>query len=391
MGRLQTHRTVGLNPLVVLGATGSIGEQTLDVAQRLDIPVAAVAAARGSEALHAIALQHADSDVAVASPTPAERERFTESFGRRVAFGAEAIADLAGRTGHTIVNGIVGAAGLPSSLAALEAGNRLALANKESLVAAGPVMKSALARGGGELIPIDSEHSAIWQCLVGENVGDVSRLILTASGGPFRGKTVSDLERVTVAEALDHPTWSMGPRITIDSATLMNKAFEVIEAHMLFDVPYDDIDVVVHPQSIVHSLVEFRDGALKAELGTADMRGPIQYAITYPERQPLEKTQFDLTAAALEFFEPDRDTFPCLDLGYAAGRSGGSAPAVLNAADEVAVHAFLQGQIGFTSIARVVERTLERCGCAPIRSLDDVLDADNEARGIAREALGVSC
>lgn len=391
MGRLQTHRIVGLNPLVVLGATGSIGEQTLDVAQRLGIPVAAVAAARGSEALHSIASLHPEAVVAVASPTPSERERFTQSFGKRVAFGPEAVADLARRAGHTVVNGIVGAAGLPSSLAALEAGNRLALANKESLVAAGPVMKAALARGGGELIPVDSEHSAIWQCLVGETTGDVSRLILTASGGPFRGKTIDDLEGVTVAEALDHPTWSMGPRITIDSATLMNKAFEVIEAHMLFDLSYDDINVVVHPQSIVHSLVEFRDGAIKAELGSADMRGPIQYAITYPDRQPLEEAPFDLTATPLEFFEPDRVTFPCLDLGYAAGRAGGSAPAVLNAADEVAVHAFLQGQIGFTSIARVVERTLDRCGSVPIESLEDVLDADDRARGIAREALGVSC
>lgn len=338
-----------------------------------------------------MASHHADAAIAVASPTPSERERFTESFGSRVAFGACAVADLARRTGHTIVNGIVGAAGLPSSVAALEAGNRLALANKESLVAAGPVMKAAQARGGGELIPIDSEHSAIWQCLVGENNADVSRLILTASGGPFRGKTIDDLERVTAAEALDHPTWSMGPRITIDSATLMNKAFEVIEAHMLFDLSYDDIDVVVHPQSIVHSLVEFRDGAIKAELGSADMRGPIQYAITYPERRPLEEAPFDLTATSLEFFEPDRVTFPCLDLGYAAGRAGGSAPAVLNASDEVAVHAFLQGQIGFTSIARVVERTLDRCGSVPIDSLDDVLEADDHARGIAREALGVSC
>lgn len=391
MGRLPRDRTPRLKPLVVLGVTGSIGTQTLQVAAALDVTVAAIAAARGSDELEAIAVSLPDADIVVASPTPSERVRFSERFGARVTFGSDAVTALASRQGSTVVNGIVGAAGLPSSLAALEAGNRLALANKESLVAAGPVMRAAQNNGGGELIPVDSEHSAIWQCLAGESRSSVARLVLTASGGPFRDWSAEALEAVTVEQALNHPTWTMGPRITIDSATLMNKAFEVIEAHYLFDMAYDDIDVVVHPQSVVHSLVEFRDGAMKAELGSADMRGPIQYAITYPDRGTMQKSAFDITATPLEFYAPDHDAFPCLGLGYAAGRAGGSAPAVLNAADEVAVHAFLRGQIGFASIAKVVEETLDQCGVHAIETLDDVRAVDDEARGRATEIIGVSC
>ncbi|MDH5374028.1 MAG: 1-deoxy-D-xylulose-5-phosphate reductoisomerase, partial [Acidimicrobiia bacterium] len=243
-------------PLVVLGATGSIGRQTLDVAGRLGIEVIALAARRGSNELLSIANDWPDARIVATAATGDERHRMSSVLGRRVAFGPEALEALAGEQGATIVNGVVGAAGLRASVAALAAGNRLALANKESLVAGGPVVLAALARGGGELLPVDSEHSALFQCLVGESPAAVRRLILTASGGPFRGWSRENLDTVTPAQALAHPTWNMGRRITIDSATLFNKGLEVIEAHYLFDIPYDSIDVVVHPQSIVHSLVE---------------------------------------------------------------------------------------------------------------------------------------
>lgn len=378
-----------VNPLVVLGATGSIGRQTLEVADRLEIPVAAVAARRGSEDLLAIALTHPEADVAVAAPTVGEQERLIAELGARVSFGPESLVDLAGRTGMTVVNGVVGAAGLSASVAALEVGNRLALANKESLVAGGPVLKRALRRGGGELLPVDSEHSALLQCLSGEDPSSVARLILTASGGPFRGRDAESIASVTVAEALAHPTWSMGPRITIDSATLMNKAFEVIEAHLLFDLSYDQIDVVVHPQSIVHSLVEFVDGSLKAHLGEPDMRVPIQYAITHPARRPGPLAPFPLAGQTLTFEPPDRAGFPLLDIGYEAGRRGGSAPAVLNAADEIAVQAFLDGRIGFSAIPRVVAGTLERVSLRKLEEVADVVAVDAEARSIASELAGV--
>jgi 1-deoxy-D-xylulose-5-phosphate reductoisomerase len=376
---------------VVLGVTGSIGRQALEVAARLDLPVPAIAAGRGSESLLEIARTLPDSVVVVAAPTPGEREAFREALGDRVSFGEGALIEAAALPGTTVVNGIVGAAGLRASVAALGAGNRLALANKESLVAGGPVVLAALESGGGELIPVDSEHSALAQCLEGEEIGAVRRLVLSASGGPFRGRDAAGLEAVTVEHALDHPTWSMGPRITIDSATLMNKAFEVIEAHYLFGIDYDRIDVVVHPQSIVHSLIEFVDGSLKAHLGEPDMRVPIQYAITYPHRAPGTLEEFSLAGRSLTFEEPDPEAFPCLRLGYEAGRAGGSAPAVLNAADEIAVQAFLERRIGFSSIATIVEQTLETVEHRDLGTVGDVLDADGEARGVARSLVGGSC
>jgi 1-deoxy-D-xylulose-5-phosphate reductoisomerase len=377
--------------LVVLGATGSIGSQTLAVASQLGLPVAAIGARAGSESLLELAADHPEALVAVAGPTPAERERFESVLGERVRFGPESLVEVAALTDSIVVNGTVGVAGLPASVAALDAGNRLALANKESLVAGGDVVLDALRRGGGELVPVDSEHSALHQCLVGEDHETVRRLILSASGGPFRGRTSAELEAVTVEEALDHPTWRMGPRITIDSATLMNKALEVIEAHHLFGFAYDQIDVVVHPQSIVHSLVEFVDGSLKAHLGEPDMRVPIQYAVTAPGRAGGAMEPFSLAGRTLTFEEPDRAAFPSLDLGYAAGRTGGSAPAVLNAADEVAVQAFLERRIGFSSIPVVVERTLESVDHHPVASVDEVVAADREARSVAFEHLGTSC
>ena len=374
-----------MNPLVVLGVTGSIGEQTLDVARQLDIPVAAMAANRGSAELIAAASAWPEAKVVVANPSPDARAACDEALGARVTFGTEAVAALASAPAHTVVNGIVGAAGLIPSMAAARAGNRIALANKESLVAGGDVLTEAAASGGAEIIPVDSEHSALWQCLVGEP--GYRRIVLTASGGPFRGRSRASLRDVGVAAALAHPTWAMGSRITIDSSTLMNKAFEVIEAHHLFAADYDDIDVVVHPQSIIHSMVEFDDGSIKAQLGDPDMRLPIQYAITYPERAPTADRQFDITKQDLTFEPPDLETFRLLAMGYEAGRAGGSAPAVLNAADEIAVAAFLDGRIGYLDIEAVVERCLEMVAWRPMTSEQDVLAADAEARVKAAEAV----
>lgn len=390
MGAVRDAGAAALRPLVVLGATGSIGRQALDVARRLGMEVRGLGTGRGSAALLALAARHPRAQVAVAAPTAAQRRRGVEALGGRVAFGPEAIAGLAALPGCIVLNGIVGAAGLPASLAALEAGNRLALANKESLVAGGPLVAEAQHRGGGELIPVDSEHSALAQCLAGEDPAAIRRILLSASGGPFRGRRRAELAKVTVAEALAHPTWRMGRRITIDSATLMNKAFEVIEAHHLFHVPYDRIEVVVHPQSVVHSLVEFVDGSLKAQLGFPDMRLPIQYALTYPSRVESPRRPFELAGRSLTFERPDLRSFQCLRLGYEAGRAGGSAPAVLNAADEVAVRAFLDGRIGFTAIPAVVERALETVPLRPLSGLTDLLAADAEARAAATAALGAA-
>lgn len=379
-----------LSGLVVLGATGSIGRQTLDVASSLGLDVVALAANRATDEFAALAVVHPGAALALAGGSDGERSALGAQFGSRIDFGPAAVAALAAIPGTTVVNGIVGAAGLEPSVAALEAGNRLALANKESLVAGGPVVTAAAERGGGELIPVDSEHSALWQSLVGENPESIRRLILTASGGPFLGKSADHLASVSVQEALAHPTWDMGPRITIDSATLMNKAFEVIEAHYLFGVGYDAIDVVVHPQSVIHSLVEYVDGSVKAQLGDPDMRVPIQYAITYPERAPAAIAPLDLTGSPLTFESPDRGSFPCLDLGFEAGRRGGSAPAVLNAADEVAVAAFLGEKIGFRDIARVVSATLDIVPHRALTSVAEVLDADGEARRAASDLVSAA-
>lgn len=370
-----------MRPLVVLGATGSIGQQTLEVAERLGIEVAAVAAARPSPQFEQLLRRHPGVAAALAGPAAGT------DLGERhpdVRFGPDAVVALAAEPGRTVVNGIVGAAGLASTLAAAGAGNRVALANKESMVTAGALVMETAAAAGAEVIPVDSEHSALFQCLAGEHPDDVARLVLTASGGPFRGRRRSELATVTPADALRHPTWDMGGRITIDSATLVNKGLEVIEAHHLFGVPFDRVHVVVHPQSIVHSAVEFVDGALKAHLGFPDMRIPIQYALTYPRRAPGPGPAFDLAGVDLAFEEVDRAAFPALDLAYEVGRAGGSAPAVYNAADEVAVAAFLDGRIAFTAITDVVVSTVDRLPARPVRSADDVFAADREAREVAR-------
>lgn len=383
MDRFFLDGIAHLKQVSILGVTGSIGRQAVDVAERLRIPVFGIAAYHGSEALLASARRLPAARVVVAGPTDDEVARFRAELGGRVAFGQEALLELAATSDTIAVNGIVGVAGLAPTVAALEAGNRVALANKESLVAGGPVVVSAATTGTGEIIPVDSEHSALWQCLVGETADSVRRLVLTASGGPFRGMSKDSLVGVSVEQALAHPTWAMGPRITIDSATMMNKALEVIEAHYLFAIPYDRIDVVVHPQSIVHSLVEFVDGTLKAELGHPDMRVAIQYAVAFPQRVGGHLDSFDLTKTPLTFEQPDRTAFPSLDLGAWAGRTGRSAPAVLNAADEIAVAAFLEEKITFPAIADVVAATLERIPVVDLATVSDVLAIDGEARKVA--------
>ncbi len=368
-----------LRPVVVLGATGSIGLQTLEVADRLGMPVVGLAAGRDSPSFFDLATRYPDAILAVAAASNGVPDGVT------VGVGGEAVAALGEIPGSIVVNGIVGAAGLEPTLTALSAGNRVALANKESLVTGGSLVLDALQTEGAELLPVDSEHSAVWQCLAGEDPATVRRVVLTASGGPFRGLAAGDLAGVSVAEALAHPTWDMGDRITIDSATLMNKAFEVIEAHFLFGLDFDQIDVVVHPQSFVHAFVEFVDGVVKAEVGPPDMRKPIQVALTHPDRAPSVPAAFEFMD--LTFAAPDRLAFPALDLGYVAGRMGGNAPAVLNAADEVAVSAFLDGSIPFTAITEVVASSLDAVPHRALQRLEDALDADSDGRNAAAKAV----
>jgi len=376
-------------PVVVLGAGGSIGRQTIEVCDWLEVPILGLAVRRPRAELVAMMQGRDETRLVVTGGSDDERDQLSKALGDRVAFGTEALAELAATPETTVVNGIVGAAGLRASMAVLEAGNRLGLANKESLVAGGPVLLEAVRRGGGELIPIDSEHSAIFQLLAGSD--EIDELVITASGGPFRGRSFDALLDVTPAEALAHPTWEMGDRISIDSATLANKGLEVIEAHYLFGVPFERIDVVVHPQSVVHSLIRLVDGALLCHLGTTDMRIPIQYALTYPERAPSLVSAFDLTSTELTFEEPDTSTFRALALAYEAGREGGGLPAVFNAADEIAVEAFLTGRIGFTAIPEIIERTLESIEPRQLRTVADVLDVDAEARQSAAALVTEAC
>jgi 1-deoxy-D-xylulose-5-phosphate reductoisomerase len=375
--------------IAVVGSTGSIGTQTLDVvaAEPDRYRIVALGAGRSVEALAAQAQAVRPERVAIADESLAGELEARVPRGTEVWAGPEALAAIA-READVVVNGVVGFAGLPVTLAALEAGRRLALANKESLIAGGPVVQRARATPGAEILPVDSEHAAVHQCLASGGRDRLARIVLTASGGPFRGRSAADLASVTVADALAHPTWSMGPKITVDSSTLMNKGLEVIEAHELFGVPYDRIDVVVHPQSIVHSMVEFTDGSTMAQLSQPDMRLPISYALAYPDRGGVAFGALDWAAVPrLDFEPPDREAFPCLDLAYQAGREGGTAPAWLNAANEVAVAAFLEKLISWKSIADVVKETLVRHhGTNPV-SVDVVLDADRLAREQARRVV----
>ncbi|WP_300616532.1 1-deoxy-D-xylulose-5-phosphate reductoisomerase [Dokdonella sp.] len=384
--------------IAILGATGSIGASTLDlVARHPDRFRATVLAAHRSVDALAELCARFRPDVAViadASCEAALRDRIAANgAGCRVLAGPDALLEAAsGPHCDTVVAAIVGAAGLESTLAAARAGKRLLLANKEAIVMAGALLKAALDDGGGELLPLDSEHNAIFQCLPATRTSlagvGVRRLLLTASGGPFRGRTRADLGTITPAQACAHPNWSMGRKISVDSATLMNKGLEVIEAHHLFDAAPDRIEVVVHPQSIVHSMVEYADGSVLAQLGNPDMRTAIAYALAWPERIDAGVTPLDLLRTArLDFEPPDLDTFRCLALAYAALRAGGTATTVLNAANEEAVAAFLDERLPFLAIAETIERCLDTVDSVPASDLDAILDADSAARREARRII----
>jgi 1-deoxy-D-xylulose-5-phosphate reductoisomerase len=373
--------------VAIAGSTGSIGTQTIDVvrAERERYEVVGLGVGTSVDRLIEQALDLRPKVVAVADPT--RRAEVAEALP--FADVVPNLADLA-HDADVVVNGVVGFAGLAVTLETLGQGKRLALANKESLIAAGPVVQPLRETPGAELIPVDSEHCAVHQCLRStvRQDAELDRIVLTASGGPFRGKSAADLQGVTASEALNHPTWKMGPKITVDSSTLMNKGLEVIEAHELFGTPYDHIEVVVHPQSIVHSMVEFTDGATIAQLSLPDMRLPIGYALAYPERIGTPFGRIDWSALGrLDFEPPDRATFRCLDLAYAAGRLGGTAPAWLNAANEVAVQAFLDGVIGWAQIPEVLERVLSRHDGNPATSADVVIEADRRARRAAHDVI----
>jgi 1-deoxy-D-xylulose-5-phosphate reductoisomerase len=373
--------------VLILGSTGSIGVQALDVIERNNELIAVgLSAGTDHEALLRQAVRHRVDAVALADPAAAASAAGQWDEGS-VFSGVEGLMRLVTETQCDIVlNAIVGSAGLGPTVVALGEGIDLALANKESLVVGGELVMQLAEATGAQLIPVDSEHSALFQLLAGEAPGTVDRLVLTASGGPFRGMTRAQLADVGVADALAHPTWEMGGKITIDSATLMNKGLEIIEAHHLFGVGYDDIDAVVHPQSIIHSLIDLNDGATLAHLGYPDMRVPISYALNFPARTDVPVERLDLAAlGSLTFERPDREVFACLALAEAAGRAGGTAPCVMNAANEVAVAAFLEQRIPFLAIPEVIERTLESVEHAPLGHFSQLGDVDHEARVKAEE------
>jgi len=374
--------------VAILGSTGSVGRSALEVMGRHPerFRVVALAANRSVAALREQAALHRPRRVVVADPGAGR----LDLPGVSCAYGREALIELAGNSdADVVVNALVGVSGLEPTLAVLRAGKRLALANKESLVAGGELVDETARSGGGELVPVDSEHSAILQCLAGSDPGHVARIVLTASGGPFRRWEAARMNDVTPADALRHPTWNMGSKITIDSATLANKALEVIEAHFLYGMEYERIDVVVHPQSIVHSFVEFTDGSVVAQLGLPTMELPILYALTHPERidDVSLRTFRPSRLSDLTFEELDRPRFPLFELGVQAGRAGGWAPTVFNAANEVAVHAFLEGVLPFREMAVVVGAALERTPPGRMRSVEDVLGVDAEARRVTRESI----
>jgi 1-deoxy-D-xylulose-5-phosphate reductoisomerase len=372
----------------IVGSTGSIGTQTLDVVAAAGdrYEIVALGAATSVELLAEQARAVRPKVVALADATRAAELEALVPPGTEVRAGADALASLASLA-DVVVNGVVGFAGLGVTVETLRAGRRLALANKESLIAGGPVVQAVRGTPGAEIVPVDSEHCAVHQCLRAGGRGEVRRVILTASGGPFRGRTIETLDGITVEDALAHPTWAMGPKITVDSSTLMNKGLEVIEAHELFGLPYDAIEVVVHPQSVVHSMVEFSDGATIAQLSNPDMRLPIGYALAYPDRSPVPFGPWT-PQGRLDFEPPDRATFRCLDLAYAAGRAGGSAPAWLNAANEVAIAAFLEGNLDWLSIAEVLDEALHLHDGTVLTTVDDVIEVDRQAREVAQAIVG---
>ena len=376
--------------VAIAGSTGSIGGQTLEIISADPDAFDVVGLSTGRSAAVIIEQAKTFRPAIVAVADPAARNEVSEALSGlseiEVVADAKEMCDIA----DVVINGVMGFAGLPVTMATLSNGRRLGLANKESLIAAGPVVRPLREVDGAELVPVDSEHCALHQCLrssIDAN-REVSRLVLTASGGPFRGRSAAELANVTLDEALRHPTWSMGPKITIDSSTLMNKGLEVIEAHELFGTPFDEIDVVVHPQSVVHSMVEFLDGSTIAQLSMPDMRLPIGYALGWPHRLGTPFGTIDWTQLSqLNFEPPDRSTFKCLDLAYAAGRAGGTAPAVISAANEIAVDAFINGDITWAQIHDVSAAVLDAATFSQPSTVDEVIDADRRAREDARRVI----
>ena len=376
--------------VAIMGSTGSIGTQTLEGIEDHpdEFEVVALGAAKSIELLVEQAKKHNPQTVAISDPSLEKEIRQKLPSQIDVISGSEALAD-ASSISEVVINGVVGFAGLPITIAALKTGKRLGLANKESLIAAGPLIQNFRSTEGAELIPVDSEHCAIHQCLgLNPKKEDIKRIVLTASGGPFRGLSAEQLLDVSIEDALSHPTWNMGPKITVDSSTLMNKGLEVIEAHELFGVSYEEIDVVVHPQSIVHSMVTFSDGATLAQMSNPDMRLCIAYALTYPDRindafGEIEWSQM----MELSFEPPDKQAFPCLGIAYEAGKQKGTAPAWLNAANEEAVSAFLSGQLPWRGIAEVISATLQQWSGENADSIESVLKADSDARLIASKFI----
>jgi 1-deoxy-D-xylulose-5-phosphate reductoisomerase len=382
-----------MKKIAILGSTGSIGVNALDVVSKHpgQLEVVALAAGRNLDVLKGQVERFRPKVVSVLDGELAGRLKAALGSAHQpeILWGDEGVRSVASAAdADMVLSAIVGAAGLVPTLEAIEAGKDIALANKETLVTAGSLVVDRARSKGVRIIPVDSEHSAVFQCMEGSSPGSVGRVILTASGGPFLRTPREKLERVRISEALNHPNWKMGRKITIDSATMMNKGLEVIEAHWLFGVDYDRIDVVIHPQSIVHSLVEFVDGSVMAQMGLPDMKGPISYALFYPERTPGGFPPFKLPEVRpLEFLPPDLDRFPCLRLGYEAGRAGGTMPAVMNAANEVAVTSFLEEKVSFPAIARVIEEVMSLHAPVSISSLETVLSADAWARNQAEEIL----
>lgn len=381
--------------IAILGATGSIGRSTLDLVERAPerFEVVALTARRNVKELASAALR-TGARLAVVAETEhlTILETLLEGSGCKAAAGPEALIEAAGGEAEWVMAAIVGCAGLPPTMAAVEAGKTVALANKEALVTAGALMTEAAQRSGATLLPVDSEHNAIFQCLAGSRLEEVERLVLTASGGPFRDASEQQLREATPAQAVAHPKWSMGAKISVDSATLMNKGLELIEAHHLFGLPPEKIDIVVHPQSVVHSLVEFIDGSLLAQLGSADMRIPISFALGWPERIPTPAARLDLVELGrLDFEAPDPNRFPALRLARQALERGNGASVVLNAANEVAVDLFLAGRIGFTEITSVVEEALENIAAPAPEDVADVMELDRETRARVMASLKASC
>jgi len=375
--------------LSILGSTGSIGINALNVVRSLEskFSVRYLAAGTQWEKLAHQALEFSVKAVAIVDENVKEELKNAVGKEIEVLTGRDGVAELAARDDTDILlNGIVGSAGLEPTVRAAEAGRTIALSNKESLVMGGLLINRIMERTGAQLYPVDSEHSAIWQCLTGEKMESVKKLILTASGGPFRTKPINEFEKISTEETLAHPNWKMGRKVTIDSATLMNKGLEVIEAYWLFNIPHERIDIVIHPQSIIHSMVEFKDGSIKAQLGLPDMKLPIQYALTYPEREDVAWEQTDMKEVkTLTFEEPDFKKFPCPALAFKALEMGGSAPAVLNVANETAVNLFLEEKINFTDIAIAIDKVLQSVEIINEPSLEELLEIETSITKLVRD------